>query len=132
MPKVRLALISDEIDSNEDDNTYCMIGIFKKKHAIGFPVKENFAVSVFWDISGTETFDYALTINDSDANILQAAHPLRIVLVDENPQTVTFTRFTNVLFYVPGLYTVNILVNGERVEQVSFIIEQLNLHGMEL
>jgi hypothetical protein len=130
MPKVRLALLSDDINSNEDDNTYCMIGIFKKKNAIGFPVKENFAVSVFWDILGTETFDYSLTINDSDANILQTAYPLRIVLVD--PQTITFTRFTNVLFYVPGLYTVNILVNGERVDKVSFVIEQLNLHGMEL
>jgi Family of unknown function (DUF6941) len=130
MPKVRLALLSDDINSNEDDNTYCMIGIFKKKHAIGFPVKEKFAVSVFWDVLGTETFDYSLTINDSDANILQTAYPLRIVLAD--PQTITFTRFMNVLFYVPGLYTVNILVNGKRVDQVSFVIEQLNLHDMAL
>ena len=126
MPKVRLALISDDVDPDEERDTYSIIRVFDKKVAIGFPVKESFVVSTFWDVSGTETFDQSLLVLDEN-RILARAEPLRVVL--GKPQEVTFTRFRNVIFHVPGIYTVSILVNGESVKKISFIIEQLNFHS---
>jgi len=130
MPKVRLALLSDEIDPDEDHDTYSIMRIFDRKTSAIFPVKKNFVVSVFWDVLGIENFDQSFFVSDKEGTILRRTEPLRVVL--GKPQEITFVRFSNVLFYVPGIYTVAVLVNGERVYQVPFVIEQLNLHDMAL
>ncbi len=127
MPTIRLALISEKVDVDEDHDTYSIGNVFQKKLTFGFPVKEDFAVSVFWNIRGMEVFDQSMLVSDKNGSVMATAHPLRVTLVD--PKIVTFTTFRQVVFYIPGMYTVSILVDGERVEKVSFVIEQLNLHA---
>lgn len=130
MPKVRLALISDNFQF-EKSGEYSIIGIFERRFAPGFPAKgDQFYVIVFWEGLVGEMFDLSIAIVNRDGQILSAKPPLRVEM--EQPKHMTITKFVDVVFDIAGNYTINIYADSVLIEQVPFIIEQLNLHDKGL
>lgn len=129
MPKVRLALVSDDFRFEEGSISYSIIRAFETRYAPSFPFHKRFFVIVYWEaLSLGETFEQSITILDRDSKARVGSTPARRVQIN-NPKHMIVNEFPDVVFDKAGTYTVNIHADGVLVEQVPLIVVQLNLHS---
>jgi len=122
MPTVRLTLVSDGIEFDRKDGSLSIFHAFERKRIMEFPVEGEFIVTVFWHSSINENVDESFTVVDSAGDVIAAKPPTRVIF-DKSLQ-ITFTRFKDVLFQFPDIYTVNVYANENIADTASFVIEQ--------
>ncbi len=124
MPKFRLAFLCDDFRFEEHSISYSIIRAFETRYAPSFPFHKRFFVIVYWEaLSLGEMFDQAITVLNRDTQTWVSSAPTLRVQIN-NPKQMTVTEFPEVVFDVPGTYTVNIHADGVLIEQVPFIVAQ--------
>jgi hypothetical protein len=122
MPTVRFALISDGIEISSNGKTFSILQAFETKLVEEFPVNGSFFLTVFWDGSSGDSFNESFTITDDHNDVIASKSPARVFF--EKSRQITFTRFVDVLFPNPDIYTINIHAEGVIVSTLRFAVAE--------
>ncbi len=123
-PTLLFSVLCDDV-RREDNGKFMLIGLFENIGAVRFPVRHPALYVMNCWCSGIGEFTQRTRIISPDGAKLIEDEQTKFELSDLRAKHRVVARFNNILFQAPGVYSVEVLLDGELNVRYPLVVEEI-------
>ena len=124
MPTLLFSVLCDDI-RREDNGKFILLGLFETVGSKVFPATHAVIYVMNCWSSGLGDFKQRTRILDAKGKVMVQDEQTSFTLIDLKAKHRVIARFNNLLFSVPGEYSVEILLDNDLKVRYPLIVEQI-------